>query len=165
MAQEPTPSPTLVSPQPIGRSVDDEQQAPAGSVPGIVDGGGSIDLLQSNQPLILQTEAIAGQPYGVGRIKFRLRPGDELIDRTGATLLSDPANRILYPVITKSPVKRFIETFTGARQGHPDDVHSVWFLFRGEAPLQLVLHGSGAVPVNVQAVSYTHLTLPTTPYV
>ena len=107
-------------------------------------------MLQRNQPLILQTEAIAGHPYGVGRVKFRLRPGDELIDRTGATLLSDPANRILYPVITKSPVKRFIETFTGARQGHPDDVHSVWFLFRGEAPLQLVLHGSGAVPVNVQ---------------
>ena len=174
VAQEPTPAPTLTpaptptltSPRPFPRSAGADQpvvdqsavdankkankEADKNAGKEVVDGGGSIDLLQSNQPLILQTEAIAGQPYGVGRIKFRLRPGDELIDRTGATLLSDPANRILYPVITKSPVKRFIETFTGARQGHPDDVHSVWFLFRGEAPLQLVLHGSGAVPVNVQ---------------
>ena len=160
VAQEQTPTPTLTSPRPIPGAADGAQ-TPANRTQGsgadvaaagkeIVDGGGSVDFLQQNQPLILQAEALAGQPFGVGRIKFRLRPGDELIDRTGATLLSDPANRILYPVVTKSPVKRFIENFTGARLGHPDDVHSVWFLFRGEAPLQLVLHGSGAVPVNVQ---------------
>ena len=142
----PTPTPAVGGQQASGDSKDTDDDA----AKEIVDGGGSIDLLQRNQPLILQTEAIAGQPFGVGRIKFRLRPGDELIDRTGATLLSDPANRILYPVITKSPVKRFIENFTGPRSGHPDDMHTVWFLFRGEAPLQLVLYGSGAVPVNVQ---------------
>ncbi len=142
--------PTLASPQPIARPSVVEQQSPTGAVTDIVDGGGAVDFLQHNQPLVLSAEAIAGQPFGIGRIKFRLRPGDELIDRTGATLLTDPANRILYPVITKSPVKKFIENFTGARVGHPDDVHSIWFLFRGDTPLQLTLHGSGAVPVNVQ---------------
>ena len=99
----PTPTPTLTSPRPFPRSAGADQpvvdqsavdankkankEADKNAGKEIVDGGGSIDLLQSNQPLILQTEAIAGQPYGVGRIKFRLRPGDELIDRTGATLL------------------------------------------------------------------------------
>jgi len=144
-------APTLKSPRPSSgpaRQAGDEQPK-AEDAKEIVDGGGAVDFLQQNQPLVLQTEAIAGQPYGIGRVKFRLRPGDELIDRTGATLLTESANRILYPVVTKSPVKRFIENFTGARQGNPDDVHSVWFLFRGEAPLQLTLHGSGAVPVTV----------------
>ena len=150
-AQQPTP--TLRPSHPVRPSPPVARQSSAGqatpSANNAADGGGSVDLLQQNQPLILQTEAIAGQPFGIGRIKFRLRPGDELIDRTGATLLTDPANRILYPVITRSAVKRFFENFTGSRLGQPDDVHSVWFLFRGEAPLQLTLNGSGAVPVTV----------------
>jgi hypothetical protein len=140
--------PSLVSPRPVD-GTQPVEQVPDDRAETLVDGGGSVDFLQRNPPIVLKVEAIAGQPLGIGRVKFRLRPGDELIDRTGATLLTDSASRILYPVITKSAVKQFIENFTGSRLGYPDDVHTIWFLFRGEAPLQLTLHGSGALPVTV----------------
>lgn len=102
------------------------------------------DLTVESKPIVLRTEAYAGVPYGIGKLSFRLRPGDDLVSRVGATLLTDSQGRTLYPVHTRSPFNEFVETVTGNSGGQPDEIQTIWFLFTGDTPLQLTLHGSGA---------------------
>ena len=108
------------------------------------------DLAIQNQPVIMRTEAYANSPYGVGKLTFRLRPGDEMIARIGAPLLTDSENRIFYPVHTRSAIKTFVETITGNRGGQPDELQTIWFLFTGDQPLDLTLHGSGDVAFTAE---------------
>jgi len=93
-----------------------------------------VDLVVKNQPMILRAEAYVGQPYGIGKVKFRLRPGDEMIERVGATLLTDSENRTYYPVITRSAVRTLLDgVLGGSGLVDPEDAQTVWFLFRGDA--------------------------------
>ncbi|MEM7454671.1 MAG: hypothetical protein AAF456_10005, partial [Planctomycetota bacterium] len=108
------------------------------------------DLLMRNPPVVTRVEALAGRPFGIGRITFRLLGGDEMILRTGATLLTDTDNRVFYPVMTKTPVRNFFSRITGNRRNEPENVHEIWFLFKGDEPLNLVLDGSGTVQLPVQ---------------
>jgi hypothetical protein len=103
-----------------------------------------------NQPVITGIEAYAGRPYGLGKISFRLRAGDHMVDQTAAVLLSDRESRTFYPVITKSPFRQFLQNVFGDRaETQPEDVHHLWFLFRGDQPLDISLSGSGFVNVRV----------------
>ena len=72
-----------------------------------------------------------------------------MLDRTGAILIDDAQQRILYPVITTSAFKAFLENFVGRRANQPSDVHTAWFLFQGEAPLTISVFGSQQAAVNV----------------
>ena len=109
----------------------------------------SLADLANDQPVILKAEAFAGQPYGVGKITFRLSNSDKMLDRTGAILIDDAQRRILYPVITTSAFKAFMENFVGRQTNEPTDVHTVWFLFQGEAPLTISIFGSQQVAVEI----------------
>ena len=109
----------------------------------------SPDLLVRNQPIVIRAEAFAGRPYGVGKVKFRLQLSDQMIERVGATLLTDNENRIFYPVITRSAVRAFLGGILGGNQDMPDDAQTVWFLFKGDAPLNLTLQGSGKASFQV----------------
>ncbi len=103
------------------------------------------DFGAQNQPMITRADALAGAPFGIGRISFRLSPGDEMVLRTGATMLTERNNRIFYPVLTQSPVRTFFSRLTGNERKEPSNVHTIWFLFKGEQPLELILDGSGVV--------------------
>ncbi len=107
------------------------------------------DLVQNNAPVIIRAEAYAGRPYGIGKVSYRLREGDQLVDRTGAVLLEDPDKRVLYPVVTQTAYRTFIKLLTGRQEVEPENVHDVWFLFRGEQPLQLTLRSTGDVTFEV----------------
>ena len=109
----------------------------------------SPDLLVRNRPVILRTEAYGGQPYGIGKVKFRLQLGDEMIERVGATLLTDTENRIFYPVVSRSAAQALLGQIFGGGNDMPDDAHTAWFLFKGEAPLNLTLHGTGNASFEV----------------
>jgi len=103
------------------------------------------------QPVITKVEAFAGRPYGLGRISFRLRGDDLMVDRSGAVLLSDRENRTFYPVITNTAFQRFLENIVGDRfgTGSPENIHHLWFLFAGDQPLDISLTGSGFVNMRV----------------
>ena len=109
----------------------------------------SPDLLVRNQPLVMRTEAYGGVPYGIGKVKFRLQPGDEMIERVGATLLTDTENRIFYPVVSRSAVREFLGGILGDGNQMPDDAQTIWFLFKGDRPLNLNLNGTGGVSFRV----------------
>ena len=122
---------------------------PPVSTPATVQQLPSVAELDNRPPLVLKAEAFAGQPYGVGKVTFRLSPGDAMLDRTGAILIDDAQQRVLYPVITTSAFKAFMENFVGRQNSEPTDVHTVWFLFQGEAPLTISVFGSQQATVDV----------------
>ncbi len=107
--------------------------------------------LAINRPVITKAEAYAGRPYGLGRISFRLHGSDELIDRCNAVLLSDRENRTFYPVVTRTAFQEFLSNVAGDRLGGtgPENIHHIWFLFRGDQPLDISLTGSGFVNARV----------------
>ena len=109
----------------------------------------SPDLLVRNQPLVMRAEAYGGVPYGIGKVKFRLQAGDEMIERVGATLLTDTENRIFYPVVSRSAVREFLGGILGGGNQMPDDAQTIWFLFKGETPLNLNLQGTGGISFQV----------------
>jgi hypothetical protein len=112
--------------------------------------GSPTETAIANQPVITKVEAYAGRPYGLGKISFRLRAGDEMVDRTASVLLSDRENRTLYPVITKSAFQQFLQNVFGERPvSNPEEMHQLWFLFKGDQPLDVSLTGTGFVNVRV----------------
>ena len=93
-------------------------------------------------PVITSVQAFAGRPYGIGKIEYRLRPGDEMIDRSGATLITEKNGRVRYPVTSKPPVAKFFNNLFGGGNVSPASLHTTWFLFDGDEPLELTLQGS-----------------------
>lgn len=93
-------------------------------------------------PLIYRVEAFAGQPFGIGMIRYRMCADDQLIDQTGATMLREKNNRVLYPVFAKPASARFFQKLVGNRVSTPDSIHAVWFLFKGDQPLEITLEGA-----------------------
>lgn len=134
--------PKMESPQPMGQ-IDRPIQLPATQVPSVAGGEAQ------NRPIILRTEAYAGQPYGVGKFTFRLRPGDEMVDRTEAIVINEKQNRILYPIVAKTAFQSFVGKLTGRRETMPSNVHTVWFLFQGEEPLEMTVEGTDTADVTV----------------
>ena len=65
-----------------------------------------------------------------------------MILETGAVGLSEARGRVLYPVRTQSSFKQFIENVAGFSNVYPEDVHTFWFLFQGDEPLELSLFGT-----------------------
>lgn len=118
-----------------------------GAVPLEASNPSVVDLGQ-DAPVVLKAEAFAGEPYGVGKLTFRLNPRDAMLDRTGAVLVDDAERRLLYPVITKTAFQSFVDNFIKRQPQTPTDVHTVWFLFRGDQPLTVSV--VGATPTTVQ---------------
>ena len=136
--QAPQPTPTQ---QPSAPSYTG-QPAPATTVDAPTDQQPiAVTELANSQPVVLKAEAYAGQPYGVGKVTFRLSSSDKMLDRTGAILIEDAQQRILYPVVSSLAFKAFVENIVGKRNQEPTDVHTVWFLFQGEAPLTISVFG------------------------
>ena len=99
-----------------------------------------------SNPLISRVEAFAGQPFGVGMLTFRLPPdgGDvnsSLVIRSGAVELTEKNNRVLYQVVGKQAAARIIQKVAGDNEP-AGQMHAIWFLFKGNEPLRLTLHGS-----------------------
>lgn len=122
----------------------------------LVCGGGVIaEQAPSDKPIVVRTEAMQGEPFGLGMVSFRLPAqtfggaDPNLVLRTGALRVSERNGRIFYPAYGKPPVARFFKTVFN-RQGQPsDELISVWFLFRGNEPLNLTIQGVGEIEVTV----------------
>lgn len=109
---------------------------------------GTVDI-RPDDPVITRIEAYAGRPYGIGKLSFRLREGDEMIDRSGAAILTEDRSRVLYPVMSRPAAAKFFQNLSGKQTVAPDSIHTIWFLFHGDEPLDLVLHGSNDVARKV----------------
>ena len=122
--------------------------------PAIRDNGNlaTDDLQVARPPVILSAEAHAGRPYGIGRINYRLQPGDEMIARTDAVLITEADQRVSFPVIADTPFREFLGNFLRSNPSNSAESKSVWFLFQGDQPLNVTLHGTGQSTFNVPIV-------------
>ena len=101
-------------------------------------------------PKLHRVEAFAGSPFGVGIIRYRMCQGDDMIDQSGATLISEQDNRVFYPVFTRPAVNRFFQKLVGNSGGEPESMHTVWFLFRGDEPLNVSLQGTCSASQTIE---------------
>ena len=101
----------------------------------------AISPLQSvaEQPDILRTEAYPGAPFGIAKVSFRLGQSGKLIQNTGAVLLTERDNRIFYPAFSEGLLTNLFD------RPAVGGVQTVWFLFRGNEPLNLTLRGADSV--------------------
>lgn len=118
------PTPAVISTSPLGNHVTE-------------------DLQTARPPVILSAEAHAGRPYGIARVSYRLQTGDEMIARTCAVLITESNSRISFPVIASTPFRKFLGNFIRPNDANANESKSVWFLFKGDQPLRVTLHGSG----------------------
>ena len=98
----------------------------------------------------VRVEAVAGSPFGVGRIEFAV-PEQLLPEGLGSDGigLSEKDGRILYPVIANRAIPRVVKGMLGQSErplgrllGDILDVRgktAIHFLFRGEGPLEVTL--------------------------
>jgi hypothetical protein len=94
-------------------------------------------------------EAMVGQPFGVGRVSIPL-PEDagQGVPREGVTI-SERDGRVLYPVVTGGPLRRILGEILGTGGVPTPDSVTAWFLFTGDAPLELTVSASRAATVTV----------------
>jgi len=103
----------------------------------------------SNRPIILAAQAHAGRPYGIGKVTYRLAESDEVIARTGAVLLTEANQRVSFPVISKTPLRKFLANFIRSRRDETRDSKTIWFLFNGDEPLTVSVHGSDVETLRI----------------
>ena len=117
----------------------------------------------------IEIEAIAGKPFGVGRIVLDL-PESMLPQPFGVEglALTERDNRVLYPTIDSPAfgkiMKEVLESDTPLTRGGPvrEQVGgllrgildrpprtTIYFLFRGEEPLQITLQAKSPIPIPV----------------
>jgi hypothetical protein len=80
----------------------------------------------------IQVDAVAGEPFGVGRISMRFVPG-AAEDEAVRFFLEEQNGRVLYPCYQAAPIRGAIREILGIR---PRQAHG-YFLFRGKEPFDL----------------------------
>ncbi len=95
---------------------------------------------------IISAVAYAGQPFGVGKVVFRAGR-DSLVLETGGVRISEQNSRVHYPAFSEGLTRIFADS--GIVEG---GIHTVWFLFRGETPLDIVIDAESRIETRVNVV-------------
>lgn len=96
-------------------------------------------------------EAYPGHPFGVGRISLPLAPGDaRLTLKSGGFAIHERNGRTVYPVFTEGRVVRFVGEILGGGDTSMPATINVFFLFTGDAPLDVTLYTPTARRVTVR---------------
>lgn len=95
----------------------------------------------------IEAEAVVGRPFGVAQVT--IGGLDAAIDATRVQV-EEKSGRALYPAVTQSVVGRLIGQILGGQTERPATGVTIWFLFRGEAPLELTVYTPQPVPLVVQ---------------
>ncbi|MEZ6092845.1 MAG: hypothetical protein R3C03_01210 [Pirellulaceae bacterium] len=106
-------------------------------------------------PVVVKTEALLGEPFGIGMVSFRMptQMGEvdpNLVIRTNAIQLTERNDRIFYPAEGHPAATRFFRGVFGAADQPADELLSIYFMFRGAEPLELTLWGCDGVNVRVE---------------
>jgi hypothetical protein len=83
----------------------------------------------------VQADAISGQPFGVGVLSVQAQLGQRLSEPAeGQISLAERGGRTFYPAFEERPAAQLVRNFIGTRRRM-----TVFFLFTGDAPLELTL--------------------------
>lgn len=95
---------------------------------------------RAQKPIISRVEAFPAEPFGVAKVTFRMGQSGKLIQNTGGVRIRERNGRIFYPAFSEGLITMLFD------RPNVGGVQSVWFLFRGDTPLELTLEGT--TPVN-----------------
>lgn len=110
----------------------------------LVMGGG---LLPRRAVARVEAEALVGRPFGVGHVT--VSGADAAIDLT-KVLIEEKNGRVLYPAVSQGIIGRLLGQILGDPVQRPSAGVTVYFLFRGEQPLELTLATPQALTFTVQ---------------
>ncbi|GAA4437535.1 hypothetical protein [Bremerella cremea] len=99
--------------------------------------------------------AVAGDPWSVGKITVPFQRADfgDPID-SGAFSITDQEGRVFYPVFKTKRTLPLLQSLMGADQVTPPQQLEVHFLFRGTAPLDVVVNSPTPQRVRVNPRPY-----------
>jgi hypothetical protein len=99
----------------------------------------------------LQVEAAAGEPYGVGKVTLRFRPGS-VQDDALQFWMDEPTGRVLYPAHFQPPVRALVKSIL---QLAPQQATG-YFLFRGQEPFELRVYVPEGFKTMVRPLTGVH---------
>lgn len=94
----------------------------------------------AQKPIISRVEAYPAEPFGVAKVTFRMGQSGKMIQNTGGVRIRERNGRIFYPAFSEGLITMLFD------RPNVGGVQSVWFLFRGDTPLELTIEGT--TPVN-----------------
>ncbi len=97
-------------------------------------------IAAAQKPIITRVEAYPAEPFGVAKVTFRMGQSGKMMQNTGAVRIRESDGRIFYPAFSEGLLTVLF------KRPNVGGSRSVWFLFRGDTPLDLTLYG--AEPVN-----------------
>lgn len=92
-----------------------------------------------NSARAAEGQAWLGEPFGVGHLVLPLPAGSQATVQTRGVLLQEKAGRIFYPAFRTSGGGELLSGLLGVRVTLTGGQLDIWFLFRGEGPLELTL--------------------------
>ena len=95
----------------------------------------------------IEAEALVGRPFGVARIT--ISGADAAID-LNRVLIDGGGGRVFYPAVGTGMVGRLIGQILGDPADRPSSAATVYFLFRGEEPIDLTVYTPQAVKITLE---------------
>jgi hypothetical protein len=96
----------------------------------------------------IRAEAFRGEPFGIGQITVDLQPDSSSAPaQDDRFAITEAHERVLYPVMKNSSARRILRSFLGIET--PLRATFI-FMFRGDEPLELVVHTPSSQPVAIR---------------
>ena len=95
----------------------------------------------------LEGDALAAQPFGVGQVSIS---GLDVAIDINRVSIEEKNGRVHYPAVSQGVVGRLIGQLLGGPAERPAAGVTVYFLFRGQQPLELTVYTPQPVSVVVQ---------------
>jgi hypothetical protein len=95
----------------------------------------------------VEAEALVGRPFGVGQVSIT---GLDVAIDANRVFIEEKNGRVFYPAVTQGVLGRIIGQILGGPTDRPTGGVTIYFLFRGDEPLELTVYTPQAVPLAVQ---------------
>jgi hypothetical protein len=95
----------------------------------------------------VEVDALAGRPFGVGQISLT---GLEMGLDASRLHIEEKNGRIYYPAVAQGAIGRILGQILGDPTARPTTGVTIYFLFRGDEPLEVTIYTPQPVPLTVQ---------------
>jgi hypothetical protein len=106
----------------------------------------SLIILRPTQARV-EGEALVGRPFGVGQVSVS---GLEFAIDASRVFVEEKNGRVFYPAVTQGVFGKLIGQILGGATDRPTTGATVYFLFRGDEPLELTIYVPQPVSIVVQ---------------
>lgn len=95
----------------------------------------------------VEGEALIGRPFGVGQVSVS---GVELGIDASRVFVEEKNGRVFYPAVAQGVFGKLVGQILGGATERPTTGATIYFLFRGDAPLEMTVYVPQPVPIVIQ---------------